>query len=247
MNQGNPDLATVPGEMAGDGAAGPGEARLDDAPTARADVAPAAVTAARAAPPAEANLRVPERFDLQLSGGEDPNLGEVVVSEEEIHARIADLGARITADYADRPPLLVGVLKGAFVFMSDLARSIALPVEFDFMAVASYGSSTRTSGVVRIVKDLDTDLTDRHVLLVEDIVDSGLTLAFLLRNLAARQPASLAVCALLVKDVEVSVPELAYVGFRIPRDFVVGYGLDVAERYRNLTCVRRYNGPESLT
>jgi hypoxanthine phosphoribosyltransferase len=115
------------------------------------------------------------------------------------------------------------------------------------MAVASYGSSTRTSGVVRIVKDLDTDLTGRHVLLVEDIVDSGLTLAFLLRNLAARQPASLAVCALLVKDIEVSVPELAYVGFRIPRDFVVGYGLDVAERYRNLTCVRRYNGPASLS
>jgi hypoxanthine phosphoribosyltransferase len=177
---------------------------------------------------------------------DDPNLGEVVVSEEEIRTRIADLGARITADYADRPPLLVGVLKGAFVFMSDLARSIALPVEFDFMAVASYGSSTRTSGVVRIVKDLDTDLTGRHVLLVEDIVDSGLTLAFLLRNLAARQPASLAVCALLVKDIEVSVPELAYVGFRIPRDFVVGYGLDVAERYRNLACVRRYNGSASL-
>jgi hypoxanthine phosphoribosyltransferase len=186
-------------------------------------------------------LRSTGRVDLQ--GADDPNLGEVVVSEDEIRARIADLGARITADYAGRPPLLVGVLKGAFVFMSDLARSIALPVEFDFMAVASYGSSTRTSGVVRIVKDLDTDLTGRHVLLVEDIVDSGLTLAFLLRNLAARQPASLAVCALLVKDIEVSVPELAYVGFRIPRDFVVGYGLDVAERYRNLTCVRRYNGP----
>jgi hypoxanthine phosphoribosyltransferase len=182
---------------------------------------------------------------VDLHGAGDPNLGEIVVSEEEIRARIGDLGARITADYAGRPPLLVGVLKGAFVFMSDLARSISLPVEFDFMAVASYGSSTRTSGVVRIVKDLDTDLTDRHVLLVEDIVDSGLTLAFLLRNLAARQPASLAVCALLVKDIEVSVPELSYVGFRIPRDFVVGYGLDVAERYRNLTCVRRYNGPAS--
>jgi hypoxanthine phosphoribosyltransferase len=183
---------------------------------------------------------------VDLHGTDDPNLGEIVVSEDEIRERIADLGARITADYADRPPLLVGVLKGAFVFMSDLARSICLPVEFDFMAVASYGSSTRTSGVVRIVKDLDTDLTGRHVLLVEDIVDSGLTLAFLLRNLAARQPASLAVCALLVKDIEVSVPELAYVGFRIPRDFVVGYGLDVAERYRNLTCVRRYNGPPSV-
>ena len=177
---------------------------------------------------------------------DDPYLGPVVVSEEDIRDRTRELGARITADYQGRPPLLVGVLKGAFVFMSDLARVIDLPVEFDFMAVASYGSSTRTSGVVRIVKDLDSDLAGRHVLLVEDIVDSGLTLAFLLRNLAARHPASLAVCALLVKDVEPSVAELAYVGFRIPRDFVVGYGLDMAERYRNLTCVRRYEGPESL-
>lgn len=176
---------------------------------------------------------------------DDPDIGEVVVAEEEIRSKISELGARITADYAGRPPLLVGVLKGAFVFMSDLSRAINLPVEFDFMAVASYGSSTRTSGVVRIVKDLDTDLTGRHVLLVEDIVDSGLTLAFLLRNLAARQPASLAVCALLVKDAEVSLPELSYVGFHIPRDFVVGYGLDIAERYRNLPCVRRYNGQPS--
>jgi hypoxanthine phosphoribosyltransferase len=176
---------------------------------------------------------------------DDPNLGPVVVSEEAIRDRTKELGARITIDYAARPPLLVGVLKGAFVFMSDLARAIDLPVEFDFMAVASYGSSTRTSGVVRIVKDLDSDLTGRHVLVVEDIVDSGLTLAFLLRNLAARHPASLAVCALLVKELESSVDELAYVGFRIPRDFVVGYGLDVAERYRNLNCVRRYDGPMS--
>ena len=125
---------------------------------------------------------------------DDPNLGPVVVSEEAIRDRTKELGARIAVDYAARPPLLVGVLKGAFVFMSDLARAIDLPVEFDFMAVASYGSSTRTSGVVRIVKDLDSDLTGRHVLVVEDIVDSGLTLAFLLRNLAARHPASLAVC-----------------------------------------------------
>jgi hypoxanthine phosphoribosyltransferase len=178
-----------------------------------------------------------------LAPTDDPDLGEVVVSEEEIQERIKELGAQITEDYADRPPLLVGVLKGAFVFMSDLARAISLPVEFDFMAVASYGSSTRTSGVVRIVKDLDSDLTGRHVLLVEDIVDSGLTLAFLMRNLAARNPASLSVCALLVKDVEPTVPQLAYVGFRIPRDFVVGYGLDIAERYRNLRAVHRYNGP----
>jgi hypoxanthine phosphoribosyltransferase len=174
---------------------------------------------------------------------QEAELGEVVVSEEAIRRRTAELGARIAADYAGRPPLLVGVLKGAFVFMADLAREIALPVEFDFMAVASYGSSTRTSGVVRIVKDLDTDLAGRHVLVVEDIVDSGLTLAFLLRNLAARNPASLAVCALLVKGQQRPVPELAYVGFHIPPDFVVGYGLDVAERYRNLVSIRRYNGP----
>jgi hypoxanthine phosphoribosyltransferase len=187
---------------------------------------------------------VPQVTDIagERLAREDPDLGEVIVSEEQISDKISELGARITADYAGRPPLLVGVLKGAFVFMSDLSRAIALPVEFDFMAVASYGSSTRTSGVVRIVKDLDTDLAGRHVLVVEDIVDSGLTLAFLLRNLAARQPASLAVCALLVKDAEVTAPELSYIGFHIPRDFVVGYGLDVAERYRNLPCIRRYNG-----
>ncbi|HUB69441.1 MAG TPA: hypoxanthine phosphoribosyltransferase [Acidimicrobiales bacterium] len=176
---------------------------------------------------------------------DDPNVGGVVVGEERIRERIGELGAQITADYEGRPPLLVGVLKGAFMFMSDLARAIKLPVEVDFMAVASYGSSTRTSGVVRIVKDLDTDLADRHVLVVEDIIDSGLTLAFLLRNLAARHPASLAVCALLAKDVGVAGPELAYVGFHIPRDFVVGYGLDIAERYRNLGSVRRYAGPEA--
>jgi hypoxanthine phosphoribosyltransferase len=176
----------------------------------------------------------------------DPAMGEVVVSAEQIRARIQDLGARISADYQGRPPLLVGVLKGAFVFMSDLARAIALPVEFDFMAVASYGSSTRTSGVVRIVKDLDTDLAGRHVLVVEDIIDSGLTLAFLLRNLAARHPASLAVCALLAKDAAMLVPELVYVGFRIPGDFVVGYGLDMAERYRNLASIRRYAGAVPL-
>ncbi|HTW07277.1 MAG TPA: hypoxanthine phosphoribosyltransferase [Acidimicrobiales bacterium] len=174
---------------------------------------------------------------------DDPCIGDVVVAEDDIRRRVEELGARITADYQGRPPLLVGVLKGAFVFMSDLARAIALPVEFDFMAVASYGSSTRTSGVVRIVKDLDTDLAGRHVLVVEDIIDSGLTLAFLLRNLAARHPASLAVCALLAKEAAQSVPELAYVGFRIPSDFVIGYGLDIAERYRNLNCIRRYNEP----
>jgi hypoxanthine phosphoribosyltransferase len=172
-------------------------------------------------------------------------LGKVIVSEDELQGRVAALGKEITADYADRPPLLVGVLKGAFLFMSDLARQIDLPVELDFMAVSSYGSATKTSGVVRIIKDLDTDLTDRHVLIVEDIVDSGLTLAYLRKNLAARNPATLEVCSLLVKEGLQKVdPDLRYVGFRIPPVFVVGYGLDVDERYRNLPYVCEYAEPD---
>ncbi len=166
---------------------------------------------------------------------DDPNLGEIVVSEEQLQERIAALGKQITEDYAGRAPLLVGVLKGAFVFMSDLARAIDLPVEFDFMAVSSYGSATKTSGVVRIVKDLDLDLTARHVLIVEDIIDSGLTLSYLVRTLEAREPATLEVCALLTKPERrrVDLP-IRYVGFEIPNRFVIGYGLDYAERYRNL-------------
>jgi hypoxanthine phosphoribosyltransferase len=172
----------------------------------------------------------------------DPALGEVVVSEADLQRRIGELGREITKDYRGRVPLLVGVLKGAFVFMSDLARAIQLPVEFDFMAVASYGSATKTSGVVRIVKDLDLDLTSRHVLVVEDIVDSGLTLSYLRRNLLARNPASLEVCALLVKEgLQRNELDLAYTGFTIPPDFVVGYGLDVGERYRNLPYLCRYH------
>ena len=168
-------------------------------------------------------------------------VGDVVVGEDELQSRIAELGKQITADYSDNIPLLMGVLKGAFVFMSDLVRHIDLPVEVDFMAVASYGSSTKTSGIVRIVKDLDLDLTNRHVLIVEDIVDSGLTLRWLRRNLAARNPASVEVCALLVKEgLQREDPDLKYVGFRIPPDFVVGYGLDVAERFRNLPEIRRW-------
>ena len=171
----------------------------------------------------------------------DPNLGKVVVAEDELQARIAELGKELTSDYAGRPVLLVGVLKGAFMFMSDLARAIDLPVEFDFMAVSSYGSATRTSGVVRILMDLDIDLSERHVVIVEDVVDSGLTLAYLRKNLAARGPASLEVCALLLKEGLQKVdPDLKYVGFRIPPDFVVGYGLDVADRYRNLPYVASY-------
>ena len=163
----------------------------------------------------------------------------VMVSAADLKARVQALGEEITADYAGREPLLVGVLKGAFMFMSDLARSIDLPVEFDFMAVSSYGHSTRSSGVVRIVKDLDLDLAGRDVILVEDIIDSGLTLNYLRRNLLARNPASLEVCALLVREnhkVDESI--LRYEGYRIPSDFVVGYGLDVDEKFRNLPDIR---------
>jgi hypoxanthine phosphoribosyltransferase len=174
-------------------------------------------------------------------------IGEIVVGEDELQGRIRELGKELTADYDGRPPLLVGVLKGAFVFMSDLSRAIDLPVEFDFMAVSSYGSATRSSGVVRILKDLDLDLTDRHVVIVEDIVDSGLTLAYLRKNLAARGPASMEVCALLVKEgLQRAELDLKYVGFTIPPKFVVGYGLDVGERYRNLPYIAEYAGSEPV-
>jgi hypoxanthine phosphoribosyltransferase len=175
---------------------------------------------------------------------DDPELGAVVVAEDELRRRIAELGKEIAADYADREPLLVGVLKGAFVFMADLVRTIDAPVEIDFMAVSSYGSATRTSGVVRIVKDLDLDLTDRHGLLVEDIIDSGLTLAYLRKTLAARGPASLEVCALLVREatLRVDASTLKYVGFRIPDEWVIGFGLDAGQRWRNLPDVRIWKG-----
>jgi hypoxanthine phosphoribosyltransferase len=171
----------------------------------------------------------------------DPDLGRVLVDADELQQRVAQLGKEITSDYAGEPPLLVGVLKGAFMFMADLSRSVDLPVEFDFMAVSSYGSATRTSGVVRIVKDLDLDLTGRRVLIVEDIVDSGLTLSYLRKNLLARGPVSLDVCALLVKEgLQRNDPDLRYTGFRIPPVFVVGYGLDAAEQYRNLPYIVEY-------
>ncbi len=171
-----------------------------------------------------------------VAGGSE--FGRVVVSEDDLQARIGELGKEITGDYQGKMPLLVGVLKGAFVFMSDLTRQIDLPVEMDFMAVSSYGSATKTSGVVRMIKDLDADVGGRHVLIVEDIVDSGLTLTYLRKNLAARNPASLEVCALLVKDgLQKEDLNLRYEGFRIPPRFVVGYGLDAEERYRNLPYV----------
>ena len=173
------------------------------------------------------------------------DVGAVLVDAESLAGRVAELGAEITEDYADEPPLLVAVLKGAMLFMSDLCRAIALPVDVDFMAVSSYGSATKTSGVVRIVKDLDSELEGRHVLVVEDIIDSGLTLNYLRRYLTARQPKSVEICALLVKEGEQRVDlELRYIGFTIPPEFVVGYGLDVAERYRNLRGVHRYKGAE---
>jgi hypoxanthine phosphoribosyltransferase len=171
------------------------------------------------------------------------DLGEVIVSAEAIRDRVAELGAAITADYAESPPLLVCVLKGAMHFMSDLAQAIQLPVDVDFMAVSSYGSATQTSGVVRIVKDLDADLSGRHVLVVEDIIDSGLTLNYLRKYLSARGPASIEVCALLLKEGEQRIePDYRYVGFTIPSAFVVGYGLDVAEKYRNLDGIYTYVG-----
>jgi hypoxanthine phosphoribosyltransferase len=171
------------------------------------------------------------------------DLGEVVVSAKEVRDRIGELGQQITLDYADRPPLLVGVLKGAINFMADLMRAIELPVEVDFMAVSSYGAATKTSGVVRIVKDLDVDLAQRDVLIVEDVVDSGLTLNYLRQYLGARDPRSLEVCALLLKVGEQRVEQsLKYVGFSIPADFVVGFGLDVNERYRNLDAIYTYTG-----
>jgi hypoxanthine phosphoribosyltransferase len=171
-------------------------------------------------------------------------VGECLVPADQLAVRVAALGAQITADYATEPPLLVGVLKGAMIFMSDLCRAIDLPVDVDFMAVSSYGSATRTSGVVRIVKDLDAELTGRHVLVVEDIIDSGLTLNYLRRYLQARSPKSVEVCALLVKEGEQRIElDLRYVGFTIPSAFVVGYGLDVAERFRNLRGVHVYQGP----
>ena len=165
-------------------------------------------------------------------------VGEILIEADALQARIGELGAEISADYAGRDLLLVGVLKGAVFFMADLMRELAIPCEIDFMAISSYGASTDSSGVVRILKDLDINIEDRHVLVVEDIIDSGLTLSYLVRNLESREPASLEVCALMTKPErrEIDV-DVRYVGFEIPNRFVIGYGLDFAERYRNLPYV----------
>jgi hypoxanthine phosphoribosyltransferase len=168
----------------------------------------------------------------------DPAIGETLVASDDLQRRVGELAAQISADYAERDLVLIGVLKGAVFFLSDLMRALTIPCEVDFMAVASYGSATKSSGVVRILKDLDAVIEGRDVLIVEDIVDSGLTLQYLLRNLAGRNPRSLEVCALLIKPERRKVDlDTRYVGFEIPNRFAIGYGLDLAERYRNLPFV----------
>jgi hypoxanthine phosphoribosyltransferase len=165
-------------------------------------------------------------------------VGEILIDEDALSTRVAELGTEVSADYQGRDLLLIGVLKGAVFFMADLMRHITVPCEVDFMAISSYGDSTDSSGIVRILKDLDINIEGRDVLVVEDIIDSGLTLSYLMRNLESREPASLEVCALMTKPArrEIDVP-VRYIGFEIPNRFVVGYGLDFGERYRNLPYV----------
>ena len=166
------------------------------------------------------------------------DVAEVLIDEQSLRARVEELGEEVSRDYVGREPLLIGVLKGAVFFMADLMRQLTVPCEVDFMAISSYGAATDSSGVVRILKDLDINIEGRDVLVVEDIIDSGLTLSYLIRNLEAREPASLEVCALMTKPErrQIDVP-VRYVGFEIPNRFVIGYGLDFAERYRNLPYV----------
>jgi hypoxanthine phosphoribosyltransferase len=178
-------------------------------------------------------------MNVDTRSAEPGNLiSDVLVSSEALQSRVAELGAELSRDYADTDLLLVGVLKGAVFFMADLVRQITVPCEIDFMAVSSYGNSTDSSGVVRILKDLDANIEGRNVVIVEDIVDSGLTLSYLIRNLEARSPASLEVCALLTKPARrIADIDCRYVGFEIPNRFVIGYGLDYGERFRSLTYV----------
>ena len=169
----------------------------------------------------------------------DQGIGEILIAEDDLRARVAALGSEISVDYDGRDLLLVGVLKGAVFFMADLMRRLTVPCEIDFMAISSYGAATDSSGVVRILKDLDINIAGRDVLVVEDIIDSGLTLSWIKANLESRSPASVEICTLLRKPdvVKVDVPAVRYVGFDIPNEFVVGYGLDYDGRYRNLTSV----------
>lgn len=169
------------------------------------------------------------------------DLGEVLFTTEQIAERVGELGRQISEDFEGETPLLIGVLKGSAIFIADLMRAIAGPVELDFLAVSSYGEATKSSGVVKILKDLDQDIAGRSVILVEDIIDSGLTLRFLVEHLNAQRPATLRTCSLLVRDsAQVDGLTLDYVGFRIPPSFVIGYGLDVAQRYRNLPYIGTY-------
>src|SRR3954453_10179393 len=190
-------------------------------------------------PPSRGALNVSDLVRTTGALGPDhgygPDIDHVLLSEPQIQEKIAELATQVAQDYTGREVLLVGVLKGAVLFMSDFARALQLPTQMEFMAVSSYGSSTSSSGVVRILKDLDRDISDKHVLVLEDIIDSGLTLSWLPKNLGSRRPASLEVCTLLRKPdaIKVEVP-VRYVGFDIPHEFVVGYGLDYAERYRDL-------------
>lgn len=162
-------------------------------------------------------------------------LGRTLISEQEISEKLLEMGAKISQDYEGKDLLMIGILKGAFMVMADLSRHITVPVSFDFMAVSSYGSATKTSGVVRILKDLDAEIAGKHVLIVEDIIDSGLTLHYLMKNLGVRNPASLELAALLIKDgIERPALEVKYPGFTIPNEFVVGFGLDYDQHYRNL-------------
>ena len=169
----------------------------------------------------------------------DPDIEEILLDEQDIKDIVKKVGAEITRDYADKNPLVIAVLRGAVVFMADIMRAIECPLSIDFMAVSSYGDGVKSSGVVRLVKDLDTKIEGRHVIIVEDVLDSGLTLSYLVRMLQSRNPASIEIAAFLVKDIEGKRPAIdpRYVGTHVPDKFVVGYGLDYAERYRNLPFV----------
>ncbi len=172
----------------------------------------------------------------------DPRIGEVLIDEARLQARVAEMATEISADYAGREVLVVGVLKGALLFISDLVRKLTVPCRMDFMAVSSYGSSTHSSGVVRILKDLDAPIAGRHVLVVEDVVDSGLTLSYLMKNLASREPATLELATLMLKPSARALPiEMKYVGFEMPDTFVVGYGLDFDEQFRQLPYIASLN------
>ena len=179
---------------------------------------------------------------MSAEASDDPAIGEILVPAEDVQRRVRELGAEISRDYEGRDLVMIGVLKGAVLFLGDLMRQLTVPCEIDFMAVSSYGSQTDSSGVVRILKDLDAPIEGREVVIVEDIIDSGLTLQYLLRNLRARNPGSLEVCALLAKPERrrVELP-IRYLGFEIPNRYVIGYGLDYAQRYRNLSYVAVLN------